>query len=165
MCSTCEHNDNVTIRSFRNPRSEPEHRLSTRIGRYLDGGAFQSDGQPVAGWTVAQGEDLRGKVVLGQLPALAQVPRTHRVVQSARPQPRSIRTHVDARGAVRVALELPDQRLIVQVPHGDVSVRAAAEANLKSDKNRQFHIPAGSEKKETDLAVRTDGQSVTSRCR
>ena len=102
--------------------------------------------------------------MLGQLPALAQVPRTHRVVQSTRPQPRSIRAHVDARGAVRVALELPDQRLIVQVPHGDVSVRAAAEANLKPNKivSPSFRPDHN---KETDLAVRTDGQSVTSRCR
>lgn len=99
---------------------------------YLDGGTLQSDGEPVTGRAVAQREDLRGKVMLGQLTALSQVPGADRVVQAARPQARSIGAHVDAGRAVRVALELSHQRLVVQVPHGDVAVRAAAEANLSA---------------------------------
>ena len=99
---------------------------------YLDGGTLQSDGQPIAGRTVAQREDLRGEIVLCQLSSLTQIPRAHRVVQTARPQSGPVGAHVDARGAVRMALELAHQRLIVQIPHGDVSVRATAEANLKS---------------------------------
>ena len=68
--------------------------------------------------------------MLGQLAPLTQIPRSHRVVKSTSPQPSSVGAHVDARSAVRVALELPHQRLIVQIPHGDVSVRAATKANL-----------------------------------
>ena len=60
--------------------------------------------------------------MLGQLTAFTKIPRSDRVVQSSRPQSRSIRTHVNARSAVRVTLELPHQRLIVQIPHGNVSV-------------------------------------------
>jgi hypothetical protein len=60
--------------------------------------------------------------VLGQLAALTKIPRPDRVVQSSRPQSCPVCAHVDAGGAVRVTLELPHQRLIVQIPHGNVSV-------------------------------------------
>uniref|UniRef100_A0A2D4MH97 Uncharacterized protein n=1 Tax=Micrurus spixii TaxID=129469 RepID=A0A2D4MH97_9SAUR len=37
---------------------------------------------------------------------------------------------VDAAGAIRVALELPDQCLVVEIPDGNVSVAAAGEAHF-----------------------------------
>merc|ERR1719319_685712 len=105
---------------------------------------LHADCEPVAGWAVAQAEYLGAEVVLLQLPALPQVPRPHRVVQPSRPQLRAICRDVDTRGPVGVALELAHQRLVVQVPHRDVAVAAAAEA---------------------DLAVWRDGQGVARRSR
>ena len=98
--------------------------------------------QPLASWTESQGEDLGREVVLLQLPSLAKVPGANRVVQSTSPQLGSFSGDVDARGAVRMSLELTNQLLVVQIPDGDVTVAAAAEA---------------------DVGVWTDGQSVTSR--
>ena len=60
--------------------------------------------------------------MLRQLAALTKIPRSDRVVQSSRPQSCPVCAHVNARGTIRVALELPHQCLIVQIPHGDVSV-------------------------------------------
>ena len=82
--------------------------------------------------------------MLLQLPPLSQVPRPHRVVQPSCPQLGAVRRDVDAAGAVGVALELPDQGLVVEIPHCDVPVAAAAEAHL---------------------AVRADGQGVAGRGR
>ena len=155
---------------------------------YLYGGTFQSDGQPVTGRAVAQGKDLRGKVVLGQLSSFAQIPRAHRVVQSSRPQTGAVGAHIDARGPVRVALELTHQRLIVQIPYGDISVRATAEAHLITfnthisppihhpstlsnyqtttiPPTRSLLLPYPSRWIELYLAVGADGQGVTGRCR
>lgn len=53
------------------------------------------------------------------------------VIQAAGPELGAIRGDVDAGGAVRVALELTHQGLVVQVPNGDVAVRTAAEADLQ----------------------------------
>lgn len=60
--------------------------------------------------------------MLLQLATFAQVPRANCVVESARPQLGTVRRDVDAAGAVRVTLELPHQRLVVQIPHSDVPV-------------------------------------------
>lgn len=79
--------------------------------------------------------------MLLQLSSFPQIPRADRIVQSAGPQFRSVRRNVDAGGAVRVTLELSQQRLILYIPDGDVPVAAAAEA---------------------DFRVGGDGQSVTS---
>ena len=68
--------------------------------------------------------------MLLELPALSQVPRPHSVVKPSCPQLGAVRGDVDAAGSVRVALELPDQGLVVQIPHCDVPVAAAAEAHL-----------------------------------
>lgn len=76
-------------------------------------------------WTISEREDLRAEVVLLQLTAFPQVPRPHRVVQPTRPQFCTIRTYVYARRAIRVPLELSHKRLVLEIPHGDVSVAAA----------------------------------------
>jgi len=52
--------------------------------------------QPFTGWTVAERKDLRGKVVLVQLTAFAQVPRTDGVVQATGPQFHAIIANVNA---------------------------------------------------------------------
>ena len=104
---------------------------------YLNSGTLQSDGEPITGWTVAQRENLRSEIVLGQLPSFTQIPRAHSVVQPARPQSGPVGAHVDARGAVRVTLELTHQRLIVQIPHGNVPVRTTAEAYLKTKQKKK----------------------------
>lgn len=75
--------------------------------------------------------------MLLQLPALPQIPGAHRIIETAGPQLGAVGGDVDARGAVRVTLELPDQRLILQVPHGDVAVAATAEAHLRIRGYRQ----------------------------
>lgn len=96
-------------------------------------------------WTVAERKDLGAEVMLLQLPSFPQVPRSHRVVQSSGPKPDAVRADVDAGSAIGVTLELPHQRLVVQVPHGNVAIAAAREAYLR---------------------VGTDGQRVTGRsCR
>lgn len=60
--------------------------------------------------------------MLVKLATLSEVPGAHGVVQSSGPQSVSVGRDVDAAGTVRVTLELPDQRLVVQIPHGDVAV-------------------------------------------
>lgn len=112
--------------------------------------------------------------MLLELSALSQVPAAHRVVESPGPQFGPVVGDVDAAGSISVALELPvkehalkttsikththksshtaslctaqlpDERLVVKVPHDDVAVAAAGE---------------------TDLVVWTDGQSVARRSR
>lgn len=94
------------------------------------------DGQPFPGRTVTEREYLRGEVVLLQLSAFAKVPRAHGIVEAASPQFGPVGGDVDAGRAVRMALELPDQRLILQVPHGDVAIAAAAEADLGVRRDR-----------------------------
>lgn len=103
-----------------------------RLGRvqHLHVRVFHPHRQPFPRGTIAQGKYLRREVVLLQLPPFPEVPRAHRVVQAAGPQLGAVRGDVDAGRAVGVTLELPDQGLIVQVPHGDVAVTAAAEAHL-----------------------------------
>ena len=108
--------------------------------QHLDVRVLHAHGQPFPRWTVAEREYLGREVVLFQLSTLPQIPRADRVVQSAGPQFRPVRRYVDARGAVRVALELSHQGLILKIPDGDAAVAAAAEANLR---------------------VRGDGQGVT----
>lgn len=111
---------------------------------YLDIRILHTHGQPFAGRTVSQGEYLRREVVLLELPSFPEIPGAHCVVETACPEFRAIGGDVDARGAIRVTLELPNQCLILQIPHGDVAVAAAAEANLR---------------------VRRYSQGVTRRCR
>lgn len=53
---------------------------------YLDVRVLHSDGQPLAGGAVTEGEYLRGEVVLLQLPTLAKVPGTHGIIETAGPQ-------------------------------------------------------------------------------
>lgn len=104
---------------------------------YLDVRVLHPDGQPLAGGAVTEGEYLRGEIMLLQLPAFAKVPGAHGVVEATGPQFRSVGGDVDAGRAVRVTLELPDQRLILQVPHGDIAVAAATEADLRVRRDRQ----------------------------
>lgn len=68
--------------------------------------------------------------MLMQLSSFPQVPRPHSVVQATSPQFRAIRTNVYARGAVSVPLKLTHKRLILQIPDGNVAVRAARETDL-----------------------------------
>merc|ERR1719239_140558 len=96
----------------------------------LDVGVLHSDGKPVPGRAVAQAEYLRAKVVLLQLPSLPQIPGSYSVIQTSCPQLGSVCRYVDTARTVRVSLELSDLRLIMQVPHGNVTVTAAAEAYL-----------------------------------
>ena len=102
------------------------------LGRvqHLHVGVLHADGEPVPGGAVAEAEDLAAEVVLLQLSALPEVPGPDRVVQAPGPQLGAVSRDVDAAGPVRVALELPDQGLVVQVPDRDVAVTAAAEAHL-----------------------------------
>lgn len=51
--------------------------------------------------------NLRGEVVLLQLPTLPQVPGANGVVQASGPQLGAIVGDVDTAGSVRVTLELP----------------------------------------------------------
>jgi len=74
---------------------------------------LHAHGQPFTGRAISQGEYLRGEVVLLELPAFSKIPRAHGVVETARPQFRAIGRNIDTRGAVRVALELPNQCLIL----------------------------------------------------
>lgn len=97
----------------------------------LDLRVLHAHREPLPRRTVTQREYLRVQVVLLQLPALSEVPRAHGVVQPSCPQFRAVRGDVDAGGTVRVALELPDQNLVVQIPHGDVTVAATAEADFR----------------------------------
>ena len=98
--------------------------------QHLHVGALHAHREPLARGAEAQREDLAGEVVLLQLAPLAQVPRADCVVESSGPQLGAVGGDVDAGGAVGVALELPDEGLVVQVPHRDVAVAAAAEAHL-----------------------------------
>jgi len=93
--------------------------------------ALHAHGQPVAGRTIAQREYLTGEVVLAQLSPLSHIPRPHCVVQAAREDSHAVRRYINAASSVRVALELSHELLIVHVPHSDVAVTAAAEADLR----------------------------------
>lgn len=62
------------------------------------------------------------------------------VVQAALPELGAIVRNVNTAGSICVALELPHQHLTVQVPHGNVAIAAAPEA---------------------DLGVRADGQGIS----
>ena len=55
----------------------------------------------------AAGAHLGGEVVLLELPPFPQIPGAHGVVQTPRPQLRTVMRDVYAAGTVRVALELP----------------------------------------------------------
>lgn len=89
------------------------------------------DSQPLATRAISEREDLRGEVVLLQLAAFAQIPGSDRVIEPSSPQLSAVRRDVNTGGAVSVALELAHELLVVQVPHSDVAVRAAAEANVR----------------------------------
>lgn len=95
-------------------------------------------------WTIPERKDLRAEVMLLQLSTFPEVPRSDRVIQPAGPQPDAVGADVDAGSAIRVTLELSHQRLVVQVPHGNVAIAAAREAHLR---------------------VGTDGQRVAGRSR
>lgn len=97
---------------------------------YLHVRVLHPDGQPLSGRTITEREYLRGKIVLLQLSAFAKIPGAHGVVKAAGPQFGPVGGDVDAGRAVCMALELPDQRLILQVPNGNVAIAAAAEADL-----------------------------------
>ena len=81
--------------------------------------------------------------MLLELRALSQVPRPHSVVQSSRPQLCPVRRDVNAAGSSRVSLELPDQGLVVEIPHCDVPVGAAAKAHLAVRADGQRVVIAG----------------------
>lgn len=68
--------------------------------------------------------------MLLKLSAFSQIPGPNRVVQSTGPQSRAVRADVDARRTVCVSLELPHERVVVQIPDGDISVAATREANF-----------------------------------
>jgi len=105
--------------------------------KYLDIRVLHSDGQPLPGGAVTEREYLRGEIVLLQLSTFAKVPGAHGIVEAAGPQFWSISRDVDAGRAIRVTLKLPDQRLILQVPHGDIAVATAAEADFRVRRDRQ----------------------------
>jgi len=69
--------------------------------------------------------------VLLELPAFPEIPGAYSIVETACPEFRAIGGNVDARSAIRMTLELSDQCLILQIPHGNVAVATAAEANLR----------------------------------
>lgn len=75
--------------------------------------------------------------MLVKLSALRQIPRANCVVEASSPQLETIVADVDAGGTVSVTLELSHQRLVVQVPHGNVTVGTAAEADLRVGRDGQ----------------------------
>lgn len=74
--------------------------------------------------------------MLLQLSAFAKVPRAHGVVEAAGPQFGPVGGDIDAGRPVCMALELPDQRLILQVPNSDIAIAAATEADLGVRRDR-----------------------------
>ena len=73
--------------------------------------------------------------MLIELTTLAHIPCAHCIVETAREYAHTIGRYVNAAGAVRVALKLFDKQVIVDVPHGNVAVRAAAKADLGIGRN------------------------------
>lgn len=69
--------------------------------------------------------------MLLQLSSLSKIPRPDGVVETTGPELGSVVGNVDAAGAVGMSLELPNERLVVQIPNGDVAVTAAAETDLR----------------------------------
>jgi hypothetical protein len=69
-------------------------------------GILHADGEPLTRRTIPQREYLRAEVVLLQLPSLPQVPTSDSIVQTAGPQLGPVGGYIDARGTVRVSLEL-----------------------------------------------------------
>jgi len=69
--------------------------------------------------------------MLLQLSALREIPRPDSVVQPSRPQFGSVCRDIYTGGAISVPLELPDERLVVQIPHRYITITTATEANLK----------------------------------
>ena len=129
--------------------------------QHLHVGVLHADGEPVPGGAVAEAEDLAAEVVLLQLSALPEVPGPDRVVQAPGPQLGAVSRDVDAAGPVRVALELPDQGLVVEVPDCNVPV-TETKFSLAGTKisHHQYDLPAAAE---THFRVRADGQSVAGR--
>jgi hypothetical protein len=68
--------------------------------------------------------------MLLQLPPFVQVPRPDRVVQTSCPELGAIIRNVNTAGSICVALELPNQGLVVQVSHSNIAIAAAREADF-----------------------------------
>lgn len=68
--------------------------------------------------------------MLVELTSVANIPNAHGVVETAREDAHAVGRDVDATGAVRVALELFEQNLIVYIPDGYVAVRTTRKADL-----------------------------------
>lgn len=81
--------------------------------------------------TIAKRKDLWAEIVLLKLSSLSEIPWSHRVVQAARPQSRTIWTDVDARCTIGVTLELSDECVVVQVPHGNIAIAATRETHFR----------------------------------
>lgn len=69
--------------------------------------------------------------MLLELPAFPEIPGTYGIIETACPEFRAISGDIDARSAIRMTLELSNQCLILQIPHGNVAIATAAEANLR----------------------------------
>ena len=80
------------------------------------------DSEPVPSGTPSETEYLTAEVVLLELSSLPEVPGPHSVVQTPSPELGSVSRNINAAGPVCVALELPDQSLVVEVPHCNVPV-------------------------------------------
>ena len=72
------------------------------------------------------------EVVLVELASLSQVPAADGAVQTPRPKLGPIRRNVDAASSVAMATKQTDHVTRTEVPDGDVSIAAAAEASLRT---------------------------------
>lgn len=72
--------------------------------------------------------------MLVKLTTLAEVPRPDSIVKTSSPELRPVGRDVDARGTICVALELSDKALVVEVPDGDIPVRATAKTYLSKQR-------------------------------
>ena len=103
--------------------------------------------------------------MLLELSALPEIPRSHGVVEAAGPQLGPIGRNIDATRAIGVPLELPHERLIMQVPDADVAIAAAAGA---LDVNSDLILGVGEAKSQIDKVeasppttrVRPSGKSL-----
>lgn len=68
---------------------------------------------------------------------LPNIPTANRVVEAASPQAHAVWRDIDATGTVGMPLELAHQRLVMDVPHSNVAVRAAGETKLIVGRNGQ----------------------------
>ena len=91
---------------------------------------FHPYSQPLPSRTITKGKYLGGEIMLLKLTTFSQIPRTNSVVQSTRPQFAPICRNVDTTCSISVTLKLSHQSLIVEIPDGNITITAAAEAHL-----------------------------------